>query len=259
MGTSSLRRAFVSPAFPKWLLAAFVVWFAVWAINPRHPDDFILEHILTVVFLGVLVWSYRRFPLSNISYTTIFLFMCLHVVGAHYTYSEVPYKDWLAAIGIGSGSEALVQDAAENARNHYDRMVHFSFGLLMAYPVRELFVRVARVRGIWAYYLPLDVVMSFSMIYELIEWAIAVFVGGDVGQSYLGTQGDEWDAHKDMALATLGGIITITITALVNRRYDRDFAKELAESLHPASGPLGEARLRELRGSAGQGRSPREG
>jgi putative membrane protein len=248
--TSPVKRAFVSPAYPKWLLALFVIWFGVWAINPWHPDDFILEHILTVVFLGVLVWSYRRFPLSNISYTTIFLFMCLHVVGAHYTYSEVPYKDWLAALGIGSGSEELAEGAAEKARNHYDRMVHFSFGLLMAYPVRELFVRVARVRGFWAYYLPLDVVMSFSMIYELIEWAIAVFVGGDVGQSYLGTQGDEWDAHKDMALATLGGIITISITALVNWRYDRDFAQEFAESLHSASGPLGEVRLREMRQSS---------
>jgi putative membrane protein len=131
-------------------------------------------------------------------------------------------------------------------------MVHFSFGLLMAYPVRELFVRVARVRGFWAYYLPLDVVMSFSMIYELIEWAIAVFVGGDVGQSYLGTQGDEWDAHKDMALATLGGIITISITALVNRRYDRDFATEFAESLRSDGGPLGEVRLREMRQASDQ-------
>jgi putative membrane protein len=245
--TFSLKRAFVSPAYPKWLLAAFVVWFGLWAIGPPHPDDFLLEHIMTAVFLGLLVWSYRRFPLSNISYTTIFLFMCLHVVGAHYTYSEVPYRDWATAAGSWIGIEELGTRLFGDGRNHYDRLVHFSFGLLMAYPVRELFVRVARVRGFWAYYLPLDVVMSFSMIYELIEWAIAVLVGGDVGQSYLGTQGDEWDAHKDMALATLGGIITISITALVNRRYDRDFAKELTESLHAASGPLGENRLREMR------------
>ena len=113
----------------------------------------------------------------------------------------------------------------------------------MAYPVREVFVRVVRVRGFWAYYLPLDVVMSLSMIYELIEWAIAIFVGGDVGQSYLGTQGDEWDAHKDMALATLGGLIAMTVTALVNWRYDRDFAKQFAASLHVSSTkPLGEVR-----------------
>jgi putative membrane protein len=246
----SVPRAFLSPAYAKWLLAVFIVWFGLWAINPWHPDDFILEHVLTVVFLGVLVWSYRRFPLSNISYTTMFLFMCLHVVGAHYTYSEVPYKDWAVALGFGFGGEGVDHDVAEQARNHYDRLVHFSFGLLMAYPIRELFVRVARVRGFWAYYLPLDVVMSFSMVYELIEYAIAVGIGGDVGHSYLGSQGDVWDAQKDMALATLGGIITISITALVNRRYNRDFAKEFAESLRSDGGPLGEVRLRELREQA---------
>jgi putative membrane protein len=125
--------------------------------------------------------------------------------------------------------------------------VHFSFGLTMAYPVREVFVRLARVRGFWGYYLPLDVMMSFSMIYELMEWAIAVLVGGDVGQSYLGTQGDEWDAHKDMALATLGGLITMTIAALINWRADRDFAVEFAASLQsPLPTPLGEVRIAEL-------------
>jgi putative membrane protein len=198
----------------------------------------------------VLIWSYWGFPLSNISYTTIFIFMCLHVVGAHYTYSEVPYKEWAATVGSWFGGEGFDESAADAGRNHYDRLVHFSFGLLMAYPVRELFVRVARVRGVWAYYLPLDVVMSFSMIYELIEWAIAVFVGGDVGQSYLGSQGDEWDAQKDMALATLGGVITIGVVAIVNWRYDRDFAKEFAASLSSDGGPLGEVRLKELRQSA---------
>ena len=106
---------------------------------------------------------------------------------------------------------------------------------------------MAQVRGVWAYYLPLDVVMSFSMIYELIEYAIAMLFAGDVGTAYLGTQGDEWDAQKDMALATLGGMITIAITAAVNWRYDRDFAKEFAESFHSDGGPLGEVRLQELR------------
>ncbi|MEX2139125.1 MAG: DUF2238 domain-containing protein [Pirellulales bacterium] len=246
----SVPRAFLSPAYAKWLLAAFVVWFGLWAINPWHPDDFILEHVLTVLFLGVLIWSYRRFPLSNISYTTMFLFMCLHVVGAHYTYSEVPYKEWTATAGSWFGLEDLEKRLFSAERNHYDRLVHFSFGLLMAYPIRELFVRVARVRGLWAYYLPLDVVMSFSMVYELIEYAIAVGIGGDVGHSYLGSQGDVWDAQKDMALATLGGIITISITAVVNWHYQRDFAKEFAESLRSDGGPLGEVRLRELREQA---------
>jgi putative membrane protein len=242
------RRLLLSPAYPKWLLGVFVAWFGVWAINPWHPQDFFLEHILTVLAVAVLVWSYRRFRLSNISYTLVFVFMCLHVVGAHYTYSEVPYKEWAAAIGSWFGDESGIDPAADSGRNHYDRFVHFMFGLTLAYPVREVFVRVVRVRGFWAYYLPLDVVMSWSMIYELVEWAIAVFVGGDVGQSYLGTQGDEWDAHKDMALATLGGLIAMTVTALINWRYDRDFAKEFAASLRVSGAkPLGEVRLREIR------------
>jgi putative membrane protein len=87
----------------------------------------------------------------------------------------------------------------------YDRLVHFCFGLLMAYPIREMFLRVARVRGFWGYYLPLDVTMSFSMLYELIEWEYAACAGGEAGAAFLGTQGDEWDAQKDMAMATLGG------------------------------------------------------
>jgi putative membrane protein len=232
---AAARCAFNSPAWPKALLGLFAAWFALWAVHPPHPQDFVLEHVLTLLFVILLCWSYRRFRLSNVSYTAIFAFMALHVVGAHYTYSEVPYREWFPGL---FGSE----------RNHYDRLVHFSFGLTMAYPVRELFMRFARVRGFWAYYLPLDVVMSLSMVYELLEWAIAVIVGGDVGQSYLGTQGDEWDAHKDMALATLGGLITITITALVNWRCNRDFAADLSASLQAADPePLGEVRLRQLR------------
>jgi putative membrane protein len=102
------------------------------------------------------------------------------------------------------------------------------------------------VRGFWGYYLPLDVTMSFSLIYELIEWAASVAFGGDLGQAYLGTQGDEFDAQKDMALATLGGLICMTVVALINWKFDRHFGEEMRESLTVKDGPLGEARLREL-------------
>jgi putative membrane protein len=243
-----LLRFLFSPAYPKWLLGIFAVWFSLWAINPWHPDDFILEHILTVLLVAVLVLTYRRFRLSNISYTLIFIFMCLHVVGAHYTYSEVPYKQWAATIaGWFGASDSSTDMSSQDARNHYDRFVHFMFGLTMAYPIREIFIRLAHVRGFWGYYLPLDVVMSFSLLYELLEFAIAIFAAPEVGQSYLGTQGDEWDAQKDMALAALGGLIAITMTALINWRYDRDFARDFAASLRPGrSKPLGEVRLREL-------------
>lgn len=242
-----LLQAIFSPAYPKWLLGIFGAWFGVWAVRPWHPSDFLLEHILTVAFLAFLCWSHGRFRLSNLSYTAIFVFLCLHVVGAHYTYSEVPYDAWLRRLLSWIGVQDFSFGAQGSERNHYDRLVHFSFGLLMAYPVREVFIRIARVRGFWGYYLPLDVMMSFSLVYELIEWGVAVLIGGDVGQSYLGTQGDEWDSQKDMALASLGGFVAMTTTALVNWRYDRDFAGELADSLRQqGSVPLGEVRIAEM-------------
>jgi len=133
-------------------------------------------------------------------------------------------------------------------RNHYDRLAHFCYGLLLTYPAREVFLRVALVRGFWGYYLPLDVTMATSMIYELIEWGAAEFFGGDLGVAYLGTQGDPWDAQKDVALATLGGIITMLITAALNWRYQRDFAQEWADSLRvKIPQPLGEDELQRLR------------
>lgn len=238
----------LSRRYPAWLLGIFLAWFAVWAIRPPHAGDFLLEHIFTALFLGLLLLSYRRFPLSNLSYTLVFTFLCLHVVGAHYTYSEVPYEEWLRGAASWFGVEGFsVREALGFTRNHYDRLVHFAFGLLMAYPAREVFIRIARMRGFWGYFLPLDVMMSFSMLYELIEWGVAVIIAGDVGQSYLGTQGDEWDAQKDMALAALGASICMLATALVNRRLKRDFAAELAESLRVGDAPpLGEVKLAEL-------------
>jgi putative membrane protein len=97
--------------------------------------------------------------------------------------------------------------------------------------MREVFVRIAQARGFWSYYLPLDMTMAFSMIFELIEWGAATVFGGDLGVAYLGTQGDPWDAQKDMALASLGGLIAMVVTALVNLHQQRDFAREWIESL----------------------------
>ena len=110
----------------------------------------------------------------------------------------------------------------------FDRLVHFAYGLLLAYPVREIFLRIADVRGFWGYFLPLDLTMSTSMIYELIEWGAAMAFGSELGQAYLGTQGDVWDAHKDMALASLGALLAMAITLAVNRWLGRDVAAEWA-------------------------------
>lgn len=240
-----LLRLLSSPRLPAMLLAALGCWFVVWAIEPRFPEDFLIEHILTVAVLVFLLWSRGLRLFSNLSYLLLFAFLCLHVVGAHYTYSEVPYEQWFARGAAFFGiQDYSFQGSWGFRRNHFDRLVHFSFGLLCAYPIRELFVRLVRVRGVWGYLLPLDVTLSLSALYELMEWGVAMIVAADVGQSYLGTQGDEWDAQKDMALAAFGALVAMSTTALVNHRLQRDFSQELADSMRPPeSPPLGEVRL----------------
>ena len=215
-----------------------MLWLGL-AFEPFDRKDWLLENLLLVVGVAVLALTYRKFPLSRISYTLIFVFLCLHTLGAHYTYAEVPYDRWWTSL-TGSTFNELVGWK----RNNFDRVVHFSYGLLLAYPIREVFLRVAGVRGFWGYFLPLDLTMSSSMLYELIEWMAAEFFGGDLGVAYLGTQGDVWDAHKDMALASLGALLAMSVTAYINSRIKRDFAYEWNESLRiKSAAPLGEVAL----------------
>lgn len=225
--------------YPRILLGLLAVFSALLAIAPHDRADWALENALLVAGVGVLIVTHKTLPLSRVSYTLIFVFSCLHTIGAHYTYSLVPYDDWFEAF-FGQTFSATVG----SERNHFDRLVHFCYGLLLAYPAREVFLRVARVRGFWGYYLPLDVVMATSLVYELIEWGAATAFGGDLGVAYLGTQGDPWDAQKDMALAATGAIAAMLITAMINRQTQRDFAREWADSLRvKGRRPLGEDSL----------------
>src|SRR3954454_1795901 len=176
-----------NPRYPRVLLILFLLFAGAWAIHPVDVKDWMLENALTAIFVVVLIVTYKRFPLSNISYTLIFIFLCLHTIGAHYTYSLVPYNEWTRKL-FGSP----LNEWFGFKRNHFDRLVHFTFGFLLAYPIRELFMRVARARGVWSYYLPLDLTMSFSMLYELIEWGCAVAFGGELALAYVGAQGDPW-------------------------------------------------------------------
>ena len=212
------------------------------AIDPHDRSDWALENVLVVAFVAALAATYRRFPLSRISYTLIFLFLCLHVVGAHYTYSLVPYDAWWTRLTGRSLNAVLGWE-----RNNFDRVVHFSYGLLLAYPVRELLLRVASVKGFWGYFLPLDLTMSTSAFYELIEWGAAELFGGELGAAFLGTQGDVWDAHKDMALASLGALVAMLATAALNAWLQRDFAREWSDSLRVKDNrPYGEEEIRRL-------------
>jgi putative membrane protein len=220
--------------YQKILAAVFLgVW--IWAaIHPKFPSDWLLENYLVFIFVPLILLGGRYFRLSEVSYTLLTLFMCLHVIGSHYTYAEVPFgyslQDWLGA-----------------SRNMYDRLVHFGFGFLLAYPIREVFCRLAKVKGFWGFYLPLDVTLSFSAVYEIIEWWTAQAVSPGAGLAFLGTQGDIWDAQKDMLCAGAGAMLAMFIIALINLRYNPDFGIEIKESFRIGreDHPLGEVKLRE--------------
>ncbi len=217
----------------------FAVWWLFLAIAPWHRDVWWTENMLVIPAVAFLVGFHRKLLFSRVSYTLIFIFMCVHQVGAHYSYAEVPYDMWVENL-----TGETFNDLVGWQRNNFDRVVHFSYGLLLAYPIREIFLRVADVRGFWGYFLPLDLTMSTSMLFELIEWLVAVLFGGGLGQAYLGAQGDIWDAQSDMALASLGALIAMLMTVVVNLRFQRDFNRDWAESIrvkHKA--PLGEDSL----------------
>jgi putative membrane protein len=219
--------------YKAFLILAFIAAWIWAAIKPVYTDSWLLENYLVFVFVPLILITGKYFRLSDLSYTMIAVFMILHVIGSHYTYSEVPFgytlQHWLGA-----------------SRNMYDRLVHFSFGLLLAYPIREVFLRIADVKGFWGFYLPLDVTLSFSAIYEIIEWLAAANVNSAAGIAFLGAQGDVWDAQKDMVLAASGAIITMLITAVVNWVYNPNFAQEFKESFKIPEGdlPLGEEKLK---------------
>jgi putative membrane protein len=148
------------------------------------------------VSAAVLIPGYRRFRFSNTSYALLTVFLTLHMAGAHYTYAETPLGFWL-------------QDWFGFERNHYDRLVHFSFGLLLVLPLREYLLSRSGVTAGWSYLFSVVVVMALSAFYEIIEMLAAVVVSPELGTAYLGTQGDEWDAQKDSALASAGAIVAV--------------------------------------------------
>lgn len=184
-----------SDRVPAACLAVYLVVWVVCAIRPLYRTDWLLENLLTFAAVPALVLTFRRFRFSDRAYLQITLFMILHAIGGHYTYAQVPLGFWL-------------QQLLGLARNHYDRIVHFSFGLLMLRPMRELgFRHVSGLGRFGNVYFATAGVGLWSMLYEVIEWIVAAIVDPQAGSAYLGTQGDEWDAQKDMALAVLGAFL----------------------------------------------------
>ena len=200
-----MARRFRDNRFLQFLLLWLVGLWIVTAIEPFNRRDWLLENLLVFIFGALLVATYRRFAFSNLSYALFGVFLSLHLVGAHYTYTETPLGFWL-------------QDALDLSRNHYDRMVHFAFGLLIAYPFRELHLRAVGVKREWSYLVVVVTVLGFSGFYEALEAVVAEIVSPELGAAYLGTQGDEWDAQKDTALAFTGSLVAMAVTWWIERR-----------------------------------------
>jgi putative membrane protein len=202
-------RRFAENRFLRALAGAYAgLWLAA-AVAPLDRSDWLLENLLVFAAAALLVGTHRAFVFSNFSYLLIAVFLALHAMGAHYTYSLTPFGDWLA-------------ERFALARNPYDRLVHLAFGLLLAYPLHEIARRALHVHGAWSWVVPALAVVALSSSYEIVESWTARLVDPALGQAFLGAQGDEWDAQKDMSLALCGAAIALAAAALYCARSGRE-------------------------------------
>ena len=199
---------FVENRWQQIGLLAYAICWGLLAMEPYSVFNWWLENLLIIAAAAGLVSTYRYFKFNNFSYVLILLFITLHTVGAHYSYNTTPLDRWLNAI-------------FHYERDHYDRIVHFSFGLLIAYPAHEIMIRVVKLRRGWSCVLVPCLILAFGAFYELIEMWVALIVSPEEGALFLGSQGDPWDAHHDMELALYGAIIAMMVTAIGGRRKVR--------------------------------------
>jgi len=180
----------------KLKLPLFIFYIVIWillALNPWYRDDWLLENLLVFIALPILLWSDHKIHFSTASAFMLFLFFVLHGVGAHYTYSEMP---WFSPITHFFGFD----------RNHYDRVIHFLFGFLLFLPFYEFFSSFQKA-AIHTFLFTSVFLIAASGMYEIIEWVATQITHPDLGMAFLGVQGDQWDAQKDMACSYLGTLL----------------------------------------------------
>ncbi len=178
----------------------------VWSfIYPFDMFTWFLEMLPVPLGLAVLAGTYRKFRLTNLTYTLIWIHAVILLVGAHYTYAEVPLFDW-------------IKDIFDLSRNHYDRLGHFAQGFVPAMIAREVLIRTSPLRGSkWLWPLVISVCLAISAVYELIEWLTAE-LSGSAAEAFLGTQGDIWDTQKDMAFCLLGAAAALLFLSAWHNR-----------------------------------------
>lgn len=182
-----------SGLFPLLLLIIYLGLMSWLAIEPYSRETWFAENLPVWIVVALLVLTYRSFQFSHLSYFLMFFFLCYHTIGGHFTFSRVPFDFFNDLIG--------------SERNNFDRVGHFLVGVF-AYPTAELFSRKGWVsNGKTAALVGFFAVSTWAGLYEVIEMSYAVNYGGDQAADFLGSQGDIWDAQKDIAMDMLGGVL----------------------------------------------------
>ena len=219
-------RPFRERRFLQLLCLAMAVIIVVTGYRPERVFDWWLENAAALTFLAVLGITYRRLPLSDLSYLLIFVYLSLHEWGAEYKYSDVPLGEWM-------------KPWLHTTRNHYDRVMHFSYGLLLSYPMQEWFMRTVGVTSRWRYLLPVEMTLSFSACYEMLEAFAASVLTPERGEEFVGMQGDIWDSQKDMFMAGCGAITAMLVIAVVrtilSRRKEAELQAAVAVAVYTAA------------------------
>lgn len=203
----------------RWKLVslglAVLVFAASW-VHPHWPVEQALQSSLTVVALLWLVWHARAWPMRDGEFTAVCLFIALHCIAARWLYSYVPYDAWCRRWLDWSPQQAFGW-----RRNHFDRLIHLAYGLCFL-PAIHSWLRLRwPLNKRQAFVLAMMAVMCSSLIYEWGEWAVALTLSPEQAEAYNGQQGDIWDAHMDMFLATIGALLAWPLlgrTSSIERR-----------------------------------------
>lgn len=188
-----------------WVI--LVIAITISGINPASRVVWALESSLIILTMIILWFTKNKFSFSKTSYTLIFLFLLLGTLGAHYTYEEVPIENLKNILGT--------------ERNPHDRIIHFLFGALLYYPLLELCKKSSKTTSrLWIYLIPLIIIVALGAIYEIAEWGAAVNVDPQNAESFLGMQGDAWDAQKDMLLNSLGAVLALIISLSLSNKKE---------------------------------------
>ncbi|MEN9354040.1 MAG: hypothetical protein RL318_1365 [Fibrobacterota bacterium] len=201
-----------SRILPRLFLAFFWLSFLALVRHPPYPAEMALQHVPTVVFGLWLSWRTWRRPLDTFTMSLLLAFACLHMVAARWIYSYVPYEAWFQGLFGWSPSATFGW-----TRNHFDRLVHFAYGLLLFRPFRLSWGRLARSQGA-SRVIAWEFILASSLLYELFEWGLTLFLSPGDAENYNGQQGDLFDAQKDMALAALGGMMAWGLSLIATPR-----------------------------------------